>query len=347
MGAGASKYRWLVPWVLAAALLLAGCKKATWLQGQWLRITRDGKPAECHQFQTDGVLTVYVGSACEGKSDPLLSGKYQVKDETRLAVKRGNEDVAQLVLVSRRGEGHFVATGTLAGGFYRVDKKGTAALVARLEKQGAIRVRALPARRGCHWLGLSLDQIKALPTEPRPRVIRQRDVGLEFHVNRATRDPNVEKVVYALNQDVIEWMALHLTPAAFRAQAPDQELEQMLGKPVHRGYSGTGERAQVVGMWRAYCANLRGAYNKDVDLTLFSSVSQRQGVLYLSENYVSSVWENLRAETRATAPASGPPAAAPETPADAPEPAKAAAPGAEPKGAAPASAGGEDDDDEI
>jgi hypothetical protein len=341
-----------VLWLALALWPAAGCKKSAWLKGQWLRITRDGKPAECHRFQTDGALRVFLGSACKGPSDPLLSGKYQVKDETRVAVKRGNEDVAQLVLVSRRGEDHFVATGTLAGSFYRVDKKGTAALVTRLEQRGVIKVRALPARRGCHWLGLSLDQIKALPTEPHPRVIRQRDEGLEFHVNRVTRDANVEKVVYALNQDIIEWMAMHLTAAAFRAQAPDQELEQMLGKPVHRGYSGEANRVQVVGMWRAYCASLRGAYNRDVDLTLFATPSQRQGVLYLSENYLSSIWENLRAETSPEPPSAARPDASvegeePAAPAAAGGGTAGAAPADEPKQAPPTSGEGDEEDDEI
>jgi outer membrane biosynthesis protein TonB len=47
-------------------------------------------------------------------------------------------------------------------------------------------------------------------------------------------------------------------------------------------------------MWRTYCAQLRDTPNKDIDLTLFATAGEKRGTLYVSEQVISSLWEDLK-----------------------------------------------------
>lgn len=287
------------PVLLAVALLLgsAGCKKSKWIEGKWLLVTPEGKPGVCHEFKggKKKEMLIYTGTACSGPTDPLLSGKWQLKSDSKLAILQGTEEQANLVLITERDDKHFVASSGISGKLYRVTKEKSAAdLVRELTEQGEIALRPMPAELGCKQLGMPLSEIKALPTEAKPRMIRQKDQGLEYHANRSTGDPKVEKVVYALNQEVIEWVAFHLTPAAFQPPGPEERIQVVLGQPSGTAGTGTGDKRQHIAMWRTYCAKLRGANNKDVDVTLFATTGQQRGTIYVSENIVSGIWEELK-----------------------------------------------------
>lgn len=291
-----NKRRWL-SW-LACGLVVAlsgGCKKDAWVAGKWLLVDEDGKPGACHEFQKEGKkFLVYPGIECEGSPDPLLSGKFQLKEETKLAVLRGNEEVANLAVITERTDERFVTRGAIAGEMYRVGDKGAKALLEQLTQKGVIKIRELPPAQGCKQLSRALKEIQALPKEPNPRMIRRRDQGLEYHVDSSTGDPKIKKVVYGLNQEVIEWVAFHLAEAAYQPPGPVGRLEQTLGKPTHQVASGSGDKRQHIVMYRTYCGDLRGAKNKEIDLTLFSTAGQKRGTIYVSEKVISSMWEELR-----------------------------------------------------
>jgi len=226
-----------------------------------------------------------------------------------------------------------------------VGPEGGAKLLAKLTESGAIKLKPLPLDLGCKQLSMSIKDIKALPTEAEPRMIRQKDQGLEYHVDRATGNPKLEKIVYALNQDVIDWIAFHLTPTAFQPPGPDGWLESELGPPEGTLATGSGEKRQHIGMWRTYCAKLRGANNRDVDVSLFATTGQQRGTIYVSENVVAGIWEDLKQTIKDSPPddseeesegaASPPPAKAPPA---AVAPAPAAPAPAAPAPAAPAPA---------
>lgn len=124
-------------------------------------------------------------------------------------------------------------------------------------------------------------------------MLRARDQGLEYRVDKNTGDPTIEKVVYALNQDQVDWVAFHLSPAGFDGPGPTGRLESQLGSPVGSLTTGTGKARQNITMWRTYCADLRGAYNKDVDVTLFSTAGKQEALYYASEGVVSTIWQEL------------------------------------------------------
>jgi len=335
-----------------AVLAAGGCKKSKWIEGKWLLVTPEGKPGVCHEFKggRKPELLIYTSAECTGTNDQLLSGRWQLKEENKLAILQGTEEEAHLVLITEKDEKHFVASGGISGKLFKVGEEGAKKLVAKLTESGEIKLHPLPPELGCRQLSLALKDIKALPTESEPRMIRQKDQGLEYHVDRATGNPKLEKIVYALNQDVIDWIAFHLTPVAFQPPGPEGWLEGVMGKAEGSAATGTGDKRQHIGMWRTYCTKLRGANNKDVDVTLFATTGQQRGTIYVSENVVAGIWEELRQTIKDSppdegdeeegggakvAPAAPPPRAAPPPPPPAPKaPAKKA----------PAPAGGGDDE---
>lgn len=352
--------------VLAATLACGGCKKSGWVAGKWLLIDQDGKPGVCHEFKKDKSKSflVYTGTQCTGTTDPLLSGKYQLKEENKLAIQRGEDEQAHLVLITEKTDEYFVASGAISGKMYRVDEKGVGPLLDKLDEEGVIKLKPLPLNRGCKHLGLKLKTIKALPSEPHPRMIRNKDKGLEYHVDKATGDPKIQKIVYSLNLDVIEWISFHMAPEAFSGPGPQALLEAVVGKPADAITTGSGEKRQQIVMWRAYCEDLRGAKNKDVDLTLFITPAQQRGTYYVSENIVSGIWEELKraakdseteeeegageasTPTKAATPAKAAPPPPPPKPAPAPPPPQAT-PAPKPKPAPTPSPAPKPDDDDI
>ncbi|MCC6750256.1 MAG: hypothetical protein IT371_21505 [Deltaproteobacteria bacterium] len=316
--------------LLGGLSLLGGCSKGKgWVVGQWLLVA-DGKPGVCYEFKPDRTYAVFTSPDCAGESDGALSGRWELKEATKLAIKRGPEPMAQLALISDQTDEKFVATGTLAGAFYRLAKGQTGStLLKELEGKGVIKVKALPSAMGCDQLGKPVKDLRALPTESKPRMIRSRDQHLEYFVDRATGDPNVEKVVYALNQDQIDWVAFHLTPAAFAAPGPEGRLEQAIGQPEGQVSTGKGEKRQHISMWKSYCARMRGAANKDVDITLFAAAGTKDGLIYVSERVVSGAWDELKqaaSDPEAQAPEGETAGAKPETAGAKPEAAKPAKP---------------------
>lgn len=288
--------------IAVLALSAGGCKKNKWILGQWLHIDEDGKPGACHEFADKRKLTVYRSGDCKGPADPMLSGRWQLKEEHRLAILRTGEGEAHLALISEHDETHFVSRGGLAGSFHRLDDATKPeALVAKLREKGVVKRHQLTEAQGCKQLSLSVDSIRALPKEEKPRMLRSRDQGLEYHADNNTGDPMVEKIVYALNQEQLDWVAFHLTPGAYAAPGPEARLDAILGKPETTLTTGTGQQRQNIVMWRAYCADVRGAFNKDVDITLFSTAGERQGLYYLSEGIIAGLWADLE-QTIATSP---------------------------------------------
>jgi len=289
------RLRGVVP-VLAAALMCAttGCKKkGSWLVGKWL-LVEDGKPRACHEFKADRTFSVYVGSECKGKIEPLSSGKWQVQKAGRVAIQRGNEEVAHEALVNEKTEHKISLSGAITGALHKVGDEGAAALIPKLEASGAITARVVPPAMGCTALDLTVSQIKALPVEKAPRMIRARDQGLEYHANTKTGDAHVERIVYAVNQDQIDWIAFHLTEASFSGPGPRGRLEQALGKPKGQATTGKGDKQQQIAMWKGYCANkVRGATNKDIDITLFSQPAKKSAYYYVSEKVISTMWDEL------------------------------------------------------
>jgi len=341
-------------WTITLFTLLPGCKESPdWLIGSWLLVD-GGKPGVCHQFNKNKSFAVYVGSECSGATDPLLSGKWQLRGKGKLALQRGNEEVAHLAVISERSASHFVSSGAISGTLYKVTGKVTT-LIGNLEQKGALTLRALPPELGCQQLGRPIDEIRQLPKEKEPRMLRARDQGLEYHVDRPAGDPLVEKVVYALNLDQIDWISFNFGPAAFGAPGPGGRLSQHLGQAEGEASTGKETKRQLIGMWKGYCKSLRGVANKDIDVTLFSSPGKKQAYYYVSEGIITEIWEELKqaasdptqqaddeeegeeeeeeAIQAAPAPAAPPPPAASPPPATAPPPPPPAAP--PPEAAAP------------
>jgi hypothetical protein len=338
--AGARDKRFGCAATLACILVaLGGCKKSAWVEGKWLHVDENGKPGMCHEFASKQKFSVYRSADCSGQPDPLLSGKWQLKAEKKLAVLRESEGEAGLALINEHDEKHFVARGALAGSFFRVGEAKPADLLADLRKQGSLKVFPLDSGIECTFLGRSFDQVSGLPKEEKPAMLRARDQGLIYHADTKTGDSKLEKVVFALNQEQIDWIAFHLAEAAFEPPGPAGRLEARLGPPVSTATTGAGEERQTIAMWNAYCSDLRGAFNKSVDITLFSTPGKRQGMYYVSEGVVADLWESLKATI-----ANAPPAeegdddaeqgsAAAAAPAPEPTPAPSPAPAPEPAGA--------------
>jgi hypothetical protein len=287
--------------VVLMGLLLAATscgKKGGWLVGQWLLLDEEGKPGVCHEFRKDGTLVAYTSSECGGNKDQVSSGRWEMKDDTRLAIIRYNERKAQLVMLADRtpekAPDHVVCRGAVAGTLFRVGPKGPAELLAELERKGLIKVKPLDPALGCRQIALPLKDIRALPEEKEPRMLRHKDQALKFFVNTNSVDPRVEKAVYALNDESLEWMALHLTAAAFNPPGPQASLESSIGKPLDQVATGTGEKRQHIVMWKSYCALTRDAPKRDIDVTLFSTAGAKRGTIYVSDNVVAGLWEELK-----------------------------------------------------
>jgi hypothetical protein len=341
-----------------ALLSLGACKKeGEWLVGKWLILDQDGKPGVCHEFKSNRTFVVYTSSECGGDVDQTSSGKWEDKGDNKLAMIRYNEHKAQLVMVTERDAEHFVARGALAGTLYRVGEKGSAAVLAKLEASGAIKVKPLPASWGCDQLVVPLKEIRALPKETEPRMLRQKDQALEYYTGKSAGDSKIEKVVYALNAEAVEWVALHLTEEAFNPPGPQERLQQTIGKPQDAVGTGSGEKRQHIVMWKAYCAGTgKDGVKKDVDVTLFSTAGAKRATVYVSENVVSSLWEELKqiaanpaAQATDDDESSSEEGAKPEAKAEKKGEAKKAEPKsdkkAEPKKAEPKKAASGDDDD--
>lgn len=330
-----------------------GCKdKGAWLYGQWL-LVEEGKPGACHEFKKDDLYDVYVGSDCKGPTDPGLCGKWQMKGEDRFAIRRGKEIKAHLVVISDRDKDQLSVRGGMNGTFYKVGEKGATALISELEDKGALKVRALPSELGCKALGRPMDEIKKLPAEPKPRMIRARDEGLEYHVERNTGDPMVEKIVYAVNLDQLDWLSFQLTAAAFAAPGPQARFTDAIGNPSDTAATGSGASRQVIAMWKAYCKKVAGVSGRDVDVTLFATPGKNDGYFYVSENVISNTWAELKSAAddptqqadeeeqeeggqAAAAPPPAPPPAAPPPPAAKSTPAAVAKPPPPPPPSPPA-----------
>ena len=284
----------LLACLLAPALLLSACKSTPFIVGSWLFVDDQGKPGACHTFTKDRKLIVYKGAACKGPKDDLASGRWQMKVETKMAIQLGQEKIAQLAKITERKPDRFVARGTIAGTMFKVGKAGGEALLAELKRQGVVKVFPLPKAFGCGQLNRKLAQIRALPKEEKPRMLRARDQGLEYRVDKKGGDPKVAKVVYALNQDQLDWVYIESAEAAFAAPGPEARLENLIGKPFAQVSTGKGQKRQNVLMWKTYCKMLKGQANREIDLTLFVTTGEKTAYYYLSEGVVSNIWENLR-----------------------------------------------------
>lgn len=274
-------------------LFAGACKKSQWIEGRWLHVDENGKPGLCYEFAGQRKLNAYRDPRCQGEVEPSMSGKWQLKDDLRLAVLREADGRVLPVPVVERGGDRFATRGGMPGTFHRVSKDAATSLLESLHQAGVVKVHALAEADGCAQLGRPIADIGALNKEAAPRMLRARDQGLAYHTDGAA-GAQVEKVVYALNQEQLDWVALHLKPSAFDGAGPAAWLTEQLGKPVSTLETGAGETAQTIAMWRAYCANLRGAFNKDVDVTLFATAGKRDGVFYVSEGVIAGLWEDLK-----------------------------------------------------
>ena len=283
---------------LAMTLLVGvGCeKKGGWLVGQWLLLDQDGKPGVCHEFKKDGVLVVYTSAECGGDKDQVSSGRWDLKEETKLGVIRYNERKGQLVMLTEKDADHVVCRGAIAGTMYKVGAKGSAEVLAELDRKGLIKVKPLDPALGCRQLALPLKDIRALPsaTVEDVRMLRQKDQALKFFINKTSSDSRVDKVIYALNDESVEWVALHLGDAVFNPPGPQATLEASIGKPDDQVATGIGEKRQHIVMWKSYCALTRDTPKRDIDVTLFATAGAKRGTIYVSDNVVSGLWEELK-----------------------------------------------------
>ena len=115
-------------WALVAslaALALSGCSKGdNWVLGQWVLLAEDGKPGACHEFKKDGSFITYTTSDCGGSADALLSGHWELKEPTKLALKRGNDLRGKLAVITEKTAERFVSRGAVSGALYRVGAGG-------------------------------------------------------------------------------------------------------------------------------------------------------------------------------------------------------------------------------
>lgn len=110
-------------------------------------------------------LTVYKTEQCKGATDDMASGKFQLKDKTKLAIQRGQEKSARLAHIVKMEKDAFRVRGTLSGTFYRVGKDGGGATLAALRAKGVVRMRPLPGDLGCAHLGRSIATIRSFAKE--------------------------------------------------------------------------------------------------------------------------------------------------------------------------------------
>ena len=294
--AGATMMRGLF-WLGLLSVIGTGCeKKGTWLVGRWLLLEQDGKPGVCHEFRADGRLTVYTSTDCDGDQDQVSSGRWEMKDESGFGIIRFNERKGQLAMIGEKDTEHFVCRGAIVGTMFKIGAKGSAELLAALDSQGLIKVKPLDPALGCRQVTLPLQEIRSLPSAAVEdvRMLRHKDQVLKFHVNRISADPRIDKAVYALNDESLEWVALHLTQAAFNPPGPRAALEASAGKPSDEVAIGVGEKRQHIVMWKSYCSLGRNNPKHDIDITLFATAGTRRGTIYVSDNVVSGLWDELK-----------------------------------------------------
>jgi hypothetical protein len=267
------------------------CKGKSAVSGRWLFISDEGKPGACHVFEKKK-LEVYKSEDCKGAKDDMASGRFQLKDKTKLAIQRGKEKTARLAHIIKMDKAQFRVRGTLNGTFYRIGDKGGAATLKALRDKGVVQLRPLPGDLGCQYLARAMGTVKALKKEDTIPILRVKDRQLKFFSEKGASSL-VEKVTYGLNVDDLEWVYVKLTKSAFEPPGPAGRLEKALGAPKHSFSTGKGEKRQTVLMWRAYCEQLKGQRNVDVDITLFSTPGKQKAYYYVSENIISELWEGL------------------------------------------------------
>lgn len=280
--------------VSLALMSLVSCKKEEWIEGKWLYVNEQGKLAGCYRFAEKRALSVYSNPECSGTPDEMASGKWQLKAENQLALQRGTEHAAKLAVVLNRSTEQFSVRGALSGSLHSLKQQNAAHWIGALQQNGTIKIKELPAKLGCEQLSLSVDRVRKLPKDDQPGMLRAADQVLAFYGEPYAGNPALKKVVYALNQDQIEWVNFHYTASAFQELGPAAQIEKLLGPPEHTVTMGQGELQQQIMMWRAFCDELRGAIYQDVDATLVITPKKQLAYLFVSTNIISDSWENLR-----------------------------------------------------
>jgi len=283
---------------LIAVVFLSGCSSNQWLHGRWAQLAEDGKITGCIEFKSDGTYKTYLERGCEGQPEELLSGKWQLK-KTQLAMKTNNPLAPpQALAVMKRSPTEFVLTGGsgAAGEYYRAENPiAVSALEQRLIGEGKIKIRELPAEMGCNSFMKTLDDLKKLPKDTAPRLLRKADAALLLVAEQLPPGGEHAKITYAADNDRVVWIAWEITEAAMNGDAYKTRLETKLGKPAKNIAIGEGEQGQIITGWRTFCRNVRGQPTADVDLTLFSTPAQKKGTLYLSDGSVGKLWTTFEA----------------------------------------------------
>jgi len=283
---------------LVAAMLLGGCSSNTWIHGRWAHLAEDGKLTGCIEFKSDGTYVTYLERGCEGQPEELLSGKWQLK-KNQLALKTNNPLAPpQALTVIRRGATEFVLTGGsgAAGEYFRAENPiAVAALEQRLVAEGKIKIRELPSEMGCVSFQKTLEQLKKLPKDTSPRLLRKADATLLLVAEVPQTPTEYSKITYAADNDRIVRIAWELTESAAGGDAYRKRLESKLGAPAKTITIGEGEQAQVITGWKTFCRNVNGQPTADVDLTLFTTPAQKRGTLYLSDGTVGKLWSTFEA----------------------------------------------------
>jgi hypothetical protein len=281
---------------LIALVFLSACSSNKWLSGRWAQLSEDGKFMGCVEFKSDGTYKTFLERGCEGAPEELLSGKWQLK-KTQLAMKTSNPFApAQALQIMRRGPNEFVATGAsgAAGEYYRAaDPIAVSALEKRLVGEGKIKIRELPPELGCAALTKSRDDVKKLPKDESPRLLRKADASLLLGAETPPPGGPYAKITYAADNDRIVWIAWELAETAMNGDAYRARLEDALGPPRKKIVIGEGEQGQVISGWKTFCRNVRGQPFVDVDLTLFATPAQKKGTVYVSEGTVGKLWSTF------------------------------------------------------
>jgi hypothetical protein len=283
---------------LIAVAFLSGCSSSQWLNGRWAQLAEDGKITGCIEFKGDGSYVTYLERGCEGQPEELLSGKWQLK-KNQLAMKTNNPlSQPQALSLMKRSPTEFVLTGGsgAAGEYYRAENPiAVAALEQRLIAEGKIKIRELPPEMGCAPFQKTLDDLKKLPKDTAPRLLRKADAALLLVAEALPPGGEHAKITYAADNDRVVWIAWEITEAAMGGDAYRMRLETKLGKPTKTIAIGEGEQGQVINGWKTFCRNIRGQPTADVDLTLFATPAQKKGTLYLSDGSVGKLWTTFEA----------------------------------------------------
>ncbi|MBI5480398.1 MAG: hypothetical protein HY906_16160 [Deltaproteobacteria bacterium] len=278
---------------LIALAFLSGCSTSQWLNGRWAQLAEDGKLIGCIEFKGDGTYVTYLERGCEGQSEELLSGQWQLK-KNQLAMKTRNPLAPPAALaIVKRSPTEFVLSGAsgAAGEYYRAENPiAVAALEQRLIGEGKIKIRELPPEMGCVPLGKSLDDLKKLPKDTTPRLLRKADAQLLLAAEIPPAGGEFAKITYAADNDRVVWIAWELAEIAMNNDALRTRLEGKLGTPAKQIAIGEGEQGQKITCWKTFCRNVRGMPTVDIDLTLFATPAQKKGTLYLSDGSVGKLW---------------------------------------------------------